>query len=120
MERKTNNWIISLLLFTCFVLYAIIELRPSKTDKVTESTTQIKLLQKENDSLKKSNAVLDKEFQRLQEKAEQLQQIVIITSDSISQLKQKQHEKVNRIDQLGTDELFDFFAGYKTQHTVDR
>lgn len=120
MGPKINNWIISLLLFTCFVLYAIIELRPSKSSKQGDSTEQIARLQKENDSLKKSNAVLDMEFERLQEKADKLQQIVIITSDSIHRLKQKQHEKINRIDQFHNDELFDFFAGYKTKSTADR
>ena len=120
MELKTNNWLISLLLFTCFVLYAIIELRPAKSTKVERSNQQIKQLQQENDSLKKSNTALDKEFEVLQEKADRLQQIVISTNDSISRMKQKQHEKINRIDQFRNDELFDFFAGYKTKSAVDR
>jgi hypothetical protein len=46
----------------------------------------------------------------LQEKADLLQQLVLTANDSIIKLKQKQHEKVNAIDQFHSDELLDFFA----------
>jgi uncharacterized protein YlxW (UPF0749 family) len=120
MGQKTNNWVVSLLLFACFVMYVIIELRPSRSDADDNTKSQLEQLQKENDSLKNRNVALDKEFKRLQKKADKLQQIVILASDSIKLLKQKKYEKVNRIDQFRNDELFDFFAGYKTQGAADR
>jgi hypothetical protein len=119
MGPKTNNAIISALIFVCFVLYTIIELRPASTGRVDESFAKVKQLQKENDSLKRNNVELDKKFEMLQEKADLLQQIVLTTNDSIIKLKQKQHEKVSAIDQFRNDELLDFFAEYKTQSTVN-
>jgi hypothetical protein len=120
MSPKTNNAIISALIFVCFILYAIIELRPGQSNKADDSLVKVKQLELENDSLKRTNVELDKKFELLQEKADRLQQIVLTTNDSIIKLKQKQHEKVNAIDQFRNDELLDFFAKYKTQSTVDR
>ncbi len=120
MSPKTNNAIISALIFVCFILYAIIELRPGQSNRVDDSFAKVKQLQIENDSLKRNDIELDKKFELLQEKADRLQQIVLTTSDSITKLKQKQHEKVNAIDQFHSDELLDFFAKYKTQSTIDR
>jgi hypothetical protein len=120
MSPKTNNAIISALIFVCFILYAIIELRPGQSNRVDDSLNKVKQLQIENDSLKRNDIELDKKFQMLQEKADLLQQIVLTTNDSIIKLKQKQHEKVSAIDQFHSDELLDFFSGYKTQSTIDR
>ncbi len=120
MSPKTNNFIISALLFVCFILYAIIELRPAESERANNSLTKVKLLEKENDSLKRSNKELDKKFEVLQNRAERLQQIVVTANDSIIRLKQKRHEKDNAIDQFHNDELLDFFARYKTQRTIDR
>ena len=107
MSPKTNNAIISALIFVCFILYAIIELRPGQSNRV-------------DDSLKRNDIELDKKFELLQEKADRLQQLVLTTSDSIFKLTQKQHEKVNAIDQFHSGELLDFFAKYKTKSTIDR
>jgi chromosome segregation ATPase len=120
MVQKTNNVIISILLFACFILYAIIELRPGQTKQLHDSSTRLKELKAANDSLKKSNAELDRRFELLQEKADRLQQLVISANDSIIRLKQKQHEKVSAIDQFHTNELLDFFANYKTDGSVNR
>jgi hypothetical protein len=120
MSPKTNNAIISALIFVCFILYAIIELRPGQSNRVDDSLDKVKQLQIENDSLKRNDIELDKKFELLQEKADRLQQIVLTANDSIIKLKQKQHEKVSAIDQFRNDELLDFFAGYKTQSTIDR
>jgi hypothetical protein len=120
MSPKTNNAIISALIFVCFILYAIIELRPGQSNRVDDSLDKVKQLQIENDSLKRNDIELDKKFELLQEKADRLQQIVLTANDSIIKLKQKQHEKVSAIDQFHSDELLDFFAGYKTQSTIDR
>jgi hypothetical protein len=120
MSPKTNNAIISALIFVCFILYAIIELRPGQSNRVDDSFDKVKRLEVENDSLKRTNIELDKKFEMLQEKADLLQQIVLTASDSIIKLKQKQHEKINTIDQFRNDELLDFFAKYKTKSTIDR
>jgi|SRR3954469_1179512 len=120
MKPKTSNMVISALVFVCFILYAIIELRPEQSRQDNNSLTNAKQLKKENDSLKKSNADLDKKFEMLQDKADQLQIIVLTTNDSIIKLKQKQHEKINAIDKLNNNELLDFFAEYKTESTINR
>jgi hypothetical protein len=120
MNPKTNSVIISALIFVCFILYAVIELRPGQSNRSDASLAKVKQLEGENDSLKRNNIELDKKFEMLQEKADLLQQIVLTTNDSIIKLKQKQHEKVSAIDQFRNDELLDFFARYKTQSTVDR
>jgi ribonuclease HII len=120
MSPKTNNAIISALIFVCFILYAIIELRPGQSNRADASLAKVKQLEAENDSLKRNNIELDKKFEMLQEKADLLQQIVISANDSIIQLKQRRHEKINAIDQLYTDELFDFFANYNTENSTDR
>jgi predicted RNase H-like nuclease (RuvC/YqgF family) len=110
MSPKINNAIISALIFVCFILYAIIELRPGQSNRVDDSLAKVKRLEVENDSLKRNDIELDKKFQMLQEKADLLQQLVLTANDSIIKLKQKQHEKVNAIDQFHSDELLDFFA----------
>jgi hypothetical protein len=120
MSLKTSNMIISALVFVCFVLYTIIELRPVRPGQLDESLNKVKQLQQENDSLKKSNADLDEEFAILQNKADRLQLIVLKTNDDIIKLKNKQHEKINAIDKLTNDELLDFFSGYKTESTSNR
>jgi hypothetical protein len=113
MNPKTNSVIISALIFVCFILYAIIELRPGQSNLVDDSMAKVKRLEVENDSLKRNDIELDKKFQMLQEKADLLQQIVLTTNDSIIKLKQKKHEKVSAIDQFHSDELLDFFSRYK-------
>lgn len=120
MSPKTSNLTISALLFVCFILYAIIELRPAQSNRADDSSAELKRLELENDLLTQSNIELDNKYEVLHHKADSLQRIVLEISKKIIQLKKTQHEKVNAIEQLNNDELFNFFAGYKTDSTVDR
>ncbi len=108
---KINNIIISVLLFTCFILYTTLELKtPSGNDN-----TRARQIQLQNDSLKQQNKMLDEKYLTLKIKTDSLQQKLSTTRQTIVQLKNKQHEKIIAINTLSNDELFGFFSKFDTE-----
>lgn len=112
---KKNNIITSILLFICFALYVALELKKPCKDGEKECGANTKRLEAQNDSLRQTNLVLDKKYHRFQEKADSLQEKLSSTKQTILQLKNKQHEKVNSINALTNDELFGFFSKFNTE-----
>jgi hypothetical protein len=112
---KGNNIITSILLFICFSLYVALELKIPCKDGEKECGENTKRLEAKNDSINKGNLVLDKKYHSLQLKADSLQEKLSSTKQTIIQLKNKQHEKVNAIDALNNDELFGFFSKFNTE-----
>lgn len=112
---KSNNIFTSILLFICFALYVAIELKIPCKEGEKECGANTKRLEAENDSLRQNNKVLDKKYQALELKADSLQETLSSTKQTIVQLKNKQHEKVNAIDALTNDELFGFFSKFNTE-----
>lgn len=114
---KSNNIFTSILLFICFAMYVAIELKLPCKDVEKECGANTKRLETENDSLKQNNKILDVKYENLQTKADSLQDKLSSTKQTIVQLKNKQHEKVNAIDALTNDELFGFFSKFNTEST---
>ena len=114
---KKNNIVTSILLFICFGLYVAIELKVPCKDGERECGVNTKRLEAQNDSLHKKNLVLDEQYSALQLKTDSLQEKLSSTKQTIVQLKNKQHEKVNAIDALDNDELFGFFSKFNTEGT---
>lgn len=114
---KSNNIFTSILLFICFALYVAIELKLPCKNAEKECGANTKRLITENDSLKQNNKMLDKKYESLRVKADSLQEKLSSTKQTIVQLKNKQHEKVNAIDALTNDELFGFFSKFNTEST---
>ncbi|MGQ0827923.1 MAG: hypothetical protein ACT4ON_05975 [Bacteroidota bacterium] len=112
---KSNNIFTSILLFICFALYVAIELKIPCKDGEKECRTNTTRLEAENDSLRKNNKMLDEKYENLQAKADSLQEKLSSTKQTIVQLKNKQHEKINAIDALTNDELFGFFSKFNPE-----
>jgi hypothetical protein len=115
---KSNNIFTSILVFVCFALYLALELKLPCKDGEKECGANTKCLETQNDSLRKCNDVLDKKYQLLEVKADSLQEKLSGTQQTIVQLKNKQHEKVNAIDALTNDELFGFFSKFNSEGTL--
>ncbi|MGE0638501.1 MAG: hypothetical protein AB7P01_18820 [Bacteroidia bacterium] len=112
---KSNNIFTSILLFVCFALYVAIELKIPCKNREKECGANTKRLEAQNDSLRQNNKLLDNKYQVLELKADSLQETLTSTKQTIIQLKNKQHEKVNAIDTLTNDELFGFFSKFNTE-----
>ncbi|MCC6600857.1 MAG: hypothetical protein IT223_09315, partial [Crocinitomicaceae bacterium] len=97
---KGSNIITSTLLFICFALYVAIELKIPCKDGEKECGENTKRLEAQNDSLRQDNLVLDQKYKALELKADSIQQKLSTTKQTIVQLKNKQHEKINAIDAL--------------------
>ncbi|MCC6837073.1 MAG: hypothetical protein IT234_00925 [Bacteroidia bacterium] len=117
---KSNNIFTSILLFVCFALYVAIELKIPCKQGEKECGANTKRLEAENDSLNQKNLVLDEKYNALQSKTDSLQKMLSSTKQTIVQLKNKQHEKVNAIDALNNDELFGFFSKFNTESSVTK
>lgn len=115
---KGNNIITSILLFICFALYVALELKIPCKDGEKDCGENTKRLEAQNDSLKRSNLALDEKYHSFQEKADSLQEKLSSTKQTIVQLKNKQHEKVNAIDALTNDELFGLFSKFNTESSA--
>lgn len=112
---KGNNIITSILLFICFGLYVALELKLPCKGGDKECGENTKRLEAQNDSLKQTNLVLDEKYHSFQLKADSLQEKLSSTKQTVVQLKNKQHEKINSIDALNNDELFGFFSKFNTE-----
>lgn len=112
---KSNNILTSILVFICFALYVALELKLPCKDGEKECGANTKRLEAENDSLRNCNKTLDVKFHALELKSDSLQEKLSGTQQTIVQLKNKQHEKVNAIDALTNDELFGFFSKFETE-----
>lgn len=115
---KSNNVFTSILLFVCFALYVALELKLPCKDAEKEYGANTKRIEAENDSLRNCNEALDKKYQALELKSDSLKERLSGTQQTIVQLKNKQHEKVNAIDALTNDELFGFFSKFSTKGTL--
>ena len=111
---KSNNIFTSILVFVCFALYVALELKLPCKDAEKEYEANTKRLEAVNDSLRHQNTKLDEKYQVLEQKAASLQEKLSDTKQTIVQLKNKQHEKVNAIDSLNSDELYGFFSKFNT------
>lgn len=112
---KNSNIFTSILVFVCFALYVALELKLPCKDGEKECGANAKRLEAQNDSLRKCNNVLDEKYLALEVKTDSLQEKLASTNNTIVQLKNKQHEKVNAIDTLTNDELYGFFAKFETE-----
>ena len=112
---KGNNIITSILLFICFGLYVALELKLPCKNGDKECGENTKRLKAQNDSLKQTNLVLDEKYHSCQLKVDSLQEKLSSTKQTVVQLKNKQHEKINSIDALNNDELFGFFSKFNTE-----
>lgn len=112
---KSNNIFTSIMVFVCFALYVALELKLPCKDAEKECGANAKRLEAVNDSLRKQNTKLDEKYQVLEQKADSLQEKLSSAKQTIVQLKNKQHEKVNAIDALNNDELFGFFAKFNPE-----
>lgn len=112
---KSSNIFISILVFICFALYVALELKLPCKDAEKECGANTKRLEEVNDSLRQKNTKLDEKYQVLEQKADSLQERLSTTKQTIVQLKNKQHEKVNAIDSLNSHELYGFFARFNTE-----
>ena len=112
---KANNVITSLLVFICFALFVALELKLPCKQGEQDCTANTQRLQAENDSLRGYCRVLDANYERLQSKADQLQEKLSAINQTIVQLKNQQHEKINAIDTLTGDELYSFFTGFNAK-----
>jgi hypothetical protein len=115
MAMKGDNIIISILLFICFALYVALELKVPCKEAEKECGANTKRLEAQNDSLRQNNKILDENYAGLKERADSLQHRITKINQTIVQLKNKQHEKVNAIDALTNDELFGFFSKFNTE-----
>jgi hypothetical protein len=114
---KNRNVIISILVFVCFALYVAIELKIPCKDGDKECGASTKRLETENDSLMQNSIMLDEKYEGLKLRADSIQQKVSKINQTIVQLKNKQHEKVNAIDSLDSNELYGFFSKFNTEST---
>ncbi|MBI2775637.1 hypothetical protein HYX58_06530 [Candidatus Dependentiae bacterium] len=117
---KINNIITSILLFICFALYVALELKIPCKDGEKECGENTKRLEAKNDSIKKSNLVLDEKYRSLQLKADSLQEKLSSIKQTVVQLKNKQHEKIIAIDSLNSHELFGFFSKFNAESNNTR
>ncbi|HSH67800.1 MAG TPA: hypothetical protein VLB84_18810 [Bacteroidia bacterium] len=112
---KSSNVIISILVFVCFALYVAIELKTPCKDGEKECGANTKRLEAENDSLRQNNKLLDEKYMAFQLRADSLKEKMSSIQQTILQLKNKQHEKINAIDSLSNDELFGFFSKFNSE-----
>ena len=118
-KMKSNNIFTSILIFVCFALYVKIELTPDCKENGKEYAADNSRLKAENDSLRQNNKLLDEKYAGLKERADGLQHRITNINQTIVQLKNQQHEKINAIDTLTNGELYSFFSNFNTnsKHT---
>lgn len=75
---------------------------------------QYKIIQKQNDSLQNSNQLLEQQIQVLQLEADRFQQQAQQQQQLIQQLQTQQDEKMQTIRDFDSNDLYQFFAEYKT------
>lgn len=112
---RNNNFFTSLLVFICFAMYVAIELKVPCKEAESQCERKASRLEAENDSLKQNNKVLEDKYRKLVLRTDSLQKKLSGTRQTIIQLKNKQHEKVNAIDTLTNDELYSFFAKFEAE-----
>ena len=102
-------------MFVCFALYVAIELKIPCKEGEKECGTNTIRLEAQNDSLRQNNKLLDEKYMAFQLRADSLKEKMSGIQQTILQLKNKQHEKVNAIDSLFNDELFGFFSKFNPE-----
>lgn len=111
---KISSLALILLTLLCIALSIFIVTQlPCKCPEQSDfGMPTIRYLETENDSLLKNNQLLDKKISRWQRQTDSLRQSLIITKNTIQQLKQHQHENISRIDSLNSMELYGFFSKF--------
>lgn len=87
-------------------------------NKKIPGQTQYKVFQKQNDSLQNFNQLLEKQIQRLQQEADRFQQQAQQQQQLIQQLQIQQDEKMQTIRDFDSNDLYQFFAKYKTAYST--
>lgn len=80
---------------------------------------QIENLQMRNDLLRANNRMLDIQVTRLKSETDSVKKLVRIGRQVINELKKSENERIIAIDHFDNDELFRFFAGFKTDSTAN-
>lgn len=115
--NKTHVAIIGLCIM--LIVVCIMYIRdPELSDQYEQQLqSEIKLLQEQNDSLLKTNIRLEIQASELTNQSDSLTQIYLTEYQTIVRLKSKANEKIQAIDTLSNDELFEFFARFKADTT---
>ncbi|MBS1635357.1 MAG: hypothetical protein JST26_05495 [Bacteroidetes bacterium] len=110
---KTNNIIIAVLIILCLILCLAFILSVQNTkESNTPPAVDLTLLKKENDSLKKVNLSLDYQLLQFSLEMDSLRGKLDLTTQTIKQIKIKQHENLNHLDSLNSHELYGFFSKF--------
>lgn len=116
MNKATKAFILFLIatyLTLVFVLdYGSDNENSNYKEKIEQLETKNKLLQAKNEEIDAKVNVLDQNYDSLN--------LAIIEVEEIkTQLKEEKNEKINRVNGMDHNELYSFFANFKTEGTTD-
>lgn len=118
---KHWNWILPLAVVTGIVLVIFCYVIPAReNEREYEINKQLKDLKVNNELLEKSNQQLTTKVDVLHIEADSLQRLIQQDSTEILTLLKAKHEKMDAINDFTDDELFQFFAGFKTNSTANQ
>jgi len=112
MKRDTIAIIILCIAVISLAYYGLV----FKADK-TELNKEIRQLQRKNDSLNRSNELLDSLINIQINIADSLSKEIVNTNRVINKLKNVRYEKIRAIDSMDNNKLLEFFAGFESTGT---
>ncbi len=117
---KKSKWGIPIVLIVLTIgIFIWNSIPESITIQDKEQREAIEALQRENKVLFETNQNLDLELKTLEKKTSELQAVIEKGQDSIEWIKERKDENIDTIRDYTHDELYEFFAGFKTKASSD-
>jgi hypothetical protein len=111
---KNVTFIAVIILFSGYILW------DQLTKEECVSSEAIGVLLKENDSLKRQKIALIQQVYHLQHQADSLLQKATIERQEVVKFKTMRDEKIMAVDDFDDRQLYDFFAGVKTDSAANK
>ena len=115
---KKNNILFSLILFLCFEIYVIAELRLPFTEK-KEFLQQVKQMKEKSDSLLNKNVMLDQSYEDLLHTADSLNLQIYFSKQTILQIENKEQKKNEVMDSSSVEQLMNYFSGFHAKVLIE-
>lgn len=112
--KKWKETLCVLVLFIIVLLSFLYELNTSNS--IVQ--TKYDVIEKANDSLANGNSSIDNHIEKIQKKADALNQKIIEDTKIITTLKKTRNENLSRIDNASNKQLLEFFTKFKTQDSI--
>jgi len=115
-----NKWMIGFLVaLLSFYLIMVFVVDYGSDKDSSNIQNKVEELETKSKELTEQNKMLDLKIENLEETTDSLSESIAIVELEQSQLKEKRDEKISSVDGMDNNELFSFFANFKTQPNTD-